>query len=295
MQLKPIEIVRGITRDEFNTRFVETKTPVILKDFLAGSPALKLWDYPFFKQQAGELPVSVHGAEDAHHDKVSSLPDAKMKFGEYLDLIQKGPNESRLFLFNLLLERPELKKHLVINKLVDNILTSLPFLFFGGEGSSVRYHYDIDMSHVFLSQFEGEKKVWLFSNDQSDLLYRLPYNFHGIADLRHPDYEKFPALQYLHGWECSLHHGDTLFMPEGFWHYIQYVTQGFSVSHRALSPSYRQKLVGLRNIFIIRRFDTAMRKIRKEKWFNYKTKVAFKRANKAIEKVKSREPFYSES
>jgi len=69
------------------------------------------------------------------------------------------------------------------------------------------------MSHVFLSQFEGEKKIYLFENNQSKFLYKLPYNFHGIADLRNPDYEKFPALKYLNGWEYTLKFGETLFIP----------------------------------------------------------------------------------
>jgi ribosomal protein L16 Arg81 hydroxylase len=34
------------------------------------------------------------------------------------------------------------------------------FMFFGGEGS-VRNHIDIDMSHVFITQFQGIKRIWL--------------------------------------------------------------------------------------------------------------------------------------
>ncbi len=289
MELIPVERIEGLSKEEFTEIYIRTSTPVILKDFLAGSPALSLWNYDFFKREAGTLPVSVHGMENAHQDKAKSEPVARMSFAEYLDFIESTPTESRLFLFNLLLERPEFRKHLTVKKIADNILTSLPFMFFGGKGSSVRYHYDIDISHVFLSQFQGVKKVWLFPKEQSDLLYRLPYNFHGIADLRDPDLDKYPGLKYLKGWECSLHFGETLFMPAGYWHYIQYETQGYSVSHRALSSSYRDRLIGFRNLVFTRRFDDLMRKIRKEKWFEYKTKVAFRRAERAINRQQSRQ------
>jgi ribosomal protein L16 Arg81 hydroxylase len=286
MYLKQIGSIEGLSKQQFKRDFIKTKMPVIIKDFVNESVALNKWDYNYFKQVAGDRIVEVHGSEDAHPDKVTSIPDAKMPFKEYLDLIEQNKSEARLFIFNLLLEKPELQKDLSVKKIAAGLISWLPFLFFGGEGASVRYHYDIDMSHVFLAQFKGEKKVYLFANDQSDLLYRLPYNFHGIADLRNPDYNKLPGLQYLKGWECTLKVGETLFIPSGYWHYIKYETQGYSISYRALSSSFFDKIVGFKNIFLVRRFDNTMRKLFKDKWYNYKKEVAFKRANTAIDELK---------
>ncbi|MFT3746779.1 MAG: cupin-like domain-containing protein [Agriterribacter sp.] len=283
MKLQPVQRIEGLTKQEFTERFVKTKTPVILKDFVKG-PALDLWNYDYFKEVAGDLMVPVHGSENAHPDMVKSAPIAKMKFGEYLDLIQSQPTESRLFLFNLLIEKPEIRKQLIFNKIADNILTWLPLMFFGGGGSSTRNHFDIDMSHVFLTQFHGEKKVTLFPNKASSLLYKLPYNFHGIGDMRNMDFEKFPALQYADGWEGTIRFGETLFMPAGYWHYIQYLTGGYSVSVRALS-SAKDRVTGFSNLVFTRNFDNAMRKILKDKWYNYKVKEAHSRAEKAIQKL----------
>ncbi len=281
MKLQALETVSGLSRKEFTDRYVRTKTPVVLKDFIGG-PALDTWNYDYFKELAGDHLVDVHGSENAHKDKLSSDPELKMPFREYLDIIQGGPSEQRLFLFNLLLEKPELRKQLHFNKIVDNLVTWLPLMFFGAEGSSTRYHYDIDMSHVFLTQFEGLKKVYLFPKEQSPLLYRLPYNFHGIADLKNPDYEKFPALKYLEGWECTIGFGETVFMPAGYWHYIQYQTGGYSVSVRAVSSSATDRLEGFRNLVLIRNFDYAMRKVFKDKWYQYKLKTAYHNASKTL-------------
>jgi len=286
MKLKPVTAISGYSRERFTTEFLETGTPALIKDFIhPDSEALQTWNYDYFRKVAGDVNVNVHSEENAHLDKATSQAGKTMHFAEYLDLIEQGPTVSRLFLFNLLRERPDLKKQLTINKLADNILSWLPFLFFGGEGSSVRYHYDIDMSHVFLTQFQGVKKVWLFPNDQSDLLYRLPWNFHGIADLRDPDYVTFPALRLLNGWECTLSFGDTLFIPSGYWHYIQYETAGYSVAYRALPVSLVKRAVGVRNIFITRRFDDAMRNLLGKKWFDYKMKTAYRRADRALKAI----------
>ncbi|MBW8685719.1 cupin-like domain-containing protein [Chitinophaga rhizophila] len=286
MHLKPVKAISGYNREQFAAEYLETGIPVLIKDFIdPDCEALKKWDYDYFRQQAGDVMVEVHSEENAHLDKATSQPAEKMKFGDYLNLIESQPTVRRLFLFNLLRERPDIKKELAVRKIADNLLTWLPFLFFGGEGSSVRYHYDIDMSHVFLSQFQGVKKVWLFPNEQSDLLYRLPWNFHGIADLRNPDYAAFPALSQLDGWECTLHFGETLFIPSGYWHYIQYETAGYSVAYRALPVSMLKRAVGVRNIFITRRFDDAMRKILGRKWFDYKMKTAHRRAERAVGRI----------
>ena len=98
------------------------------------------------------------------------------------------------------------------------------------------------------------------------------------------DFEKFPALKYANGGECVISFGETLFMPAGYWHYIQYVTGGYSVSVRALS-SARDRVTGFSNLVFTRNFDNAMRKLLKDKWYNYKVKEAYSRAEKAIQRL----------
>jgi hypothetical protein len=288
MQLKPIARVAGLSPETFRKRYIDTKTPVVLTDFLQGSAALAKWNYEYFKTLAGDTEVNLYGKENAFNDWVTSPPVARMKFGEYLNLIESEPTELRLFLFNLMQKRPELKQDLNFNDLSGGkILFWLPYMFFGGAGSSVRYHYDIDMSHIFLNQFQGEKRVWLFDQEQSELLYKLPWNFHGIADLKHPDYERYPALRFLQGMECTLNPGETLFIPSGYWHYIQYVTGGYSVSFRELPSRLGDKVAGFRNIFIIRAIDNTLRRIFRQRWFNYKIRAAETRANRAIQRLRS--------
>lgn len=279
MQLQPIQTTEAITSQDFINAYFKQATPLVFQNFLQDRSILTKWTYDYLTEKAGNVVVDLYGREDAFNEWVTSPPVDKMKLSHYLALIRSQPTDLRLFLFNLLKKSPELKQELQINDITNGkILSWLPFMFFGGKGSSVRYHYDIDMSHVFLTQLHGVKRVLLFPLDQSAQLYRLPYNFHGIANLGDPDYAYYPALRRLHGYECILHPGDTLYIPSGFWHYIQYVTDGYSISYRALSESYWQRLLGLRNIFITRRFDNLMRRLFKEEWYTYKVNMAFRRA-----------------
>ncbi len=275
--------------ETFINNHMKPGLPVILKDFVSPeSPAFKKWNYEYFKEIAGSQRVNIYGSELDSLDKVASEPIEQTTFSEYLDLITTTPTEHRLFLFNLLKIKPELKNDLLYNDVTGGkILKWLPFMFFGGEGSVTRNHIDIDMSHVFITQFQGIKRIWLFPWEQSDFMYKLPYNFHSLAQIKNPDYRKYPALLYLNGYEAILHPGETLYIPSGWWHYIQYDTEGYSVSVRALPSSPLEKWRGFKNLVITRHFDNIMRRLFKDKWFRYKVKTATERGTKASRKQRS--------
>lgn len=290
MKLKEIGRIRNYNSEEFTSKFMKPNIPVIIEDFIdAESPALKNWNYDYFKEIAGNNEVDVYGEEIHSLDRAASKPLARMKFSEYLDLISREKTKYRLFLFNLLSIKPELKKDVIYKDITKGkVLSWLPFMFFGGQGSNTRNHVDIDMSHVFLTQYQGIKKVWLFPLSQSDLIYKLPYNFHSIANLKTSSQEEFPGLKYLDGYEAVLKPGQTLYMPSGWWHFIQYETEGFSISVRALPFQLIEKWRGFKNLVITQHFDNLMRKIFKEKWFNYKVSIAKKRAQTAIDRIEGK-------
>ena len=101
-------------------------------------------------------------------------------------------------------------------------------------------HYDIDVSHIFLTQFHGRKRVMLVAPEQTKRMYKLPLSFHAHEDIdwRNPDYDRFPALRGVKGMGGVLEHSETLFMPTGWWHYMEYLEGGFAISLRAIaSPS----------------------------------------------------------
>ncbi|AZA80015.1 cupin-like domain-containing protein [Chryseobacterium sp. G0186] len=289
MQLIPVQKIKKEVSRTFINEYMKPKIPVILEDFVdPESPAFTKWNYDYFKEIAGNHHVDIYGSELDSIDRVASQPIDQTTFSDYLDLIDSAPTEHRLFLFNLLNIKPELKNDLFYNDATNGkILKWLPFMFFGGQGSSTRNHMDIDMSHVFITQFQGIKRIWLFPREQSDLMYKLPYNFHSLSNIKKPDYRKYPALLYLNGYEAVLHPGETLYIPAGWWHYIQYETGGYSISVRALPSSFLEKWHGFKNLIITRNFDNMMRNIFKEKWFRYKVRIAHERGAKAAKKQRS--------
>ena len=164
---------------------------------------------------------------------------------------------------------------------MNGFLNRFPFLFFGGQSSKVGLHYDIDLSHVFLNQFHGRKRVILFAPDQSRHLYQHPFTVASFVDTQKPDFDQYPALRQAKGYECILHPGETLFIPSGFWHSVKYLDGGYSMSLRA-NESWLRRSKGLINIashFVI---DRSMNRLFGQQWRNYKTQIAKRRAEKLL-------------
>ncbi len=153
-------------------------------------------------------------------------------------------------------------------------------MFFGGQGARVDLHYDLDCATIFKTQFQKRKKVILFAPDQGDYLYQHPFTVQSEVRLDQPDFEKHPALKRAKGFETTLHHGETLFMPHLYWHYMNYVDGGFSISLRRHSLYTRSR--GMFNIarhFVV---DKGMNHVLGDKWTNIKASLAQKRAQAAL-------------
>lgn len=283
MKLYPIEKVENLTREEFQKHFYIPQKPVIFSSFSKSWKARDLWTYEFFKRDAGNVKVDVFGSWTKNHPtKITRTPQKVMPFREYLSLIEAGPTEYRLFLFDLFKHKPQYREHFNFPEVASGWVKTHPFLFFGGEDSDVRLHFDIDLSNVFLTQFEGEKRVVLFSPDQSHLLYKQPFSSHSNVDMRNPDYEKYPAIHKLVGLEGNLKRGDTLFMPSAYWHYIHYTTSGFSMALRTLNSSYAKKARAAYNVLVMKTLDDLMSKISDKRWSDYKLRKAKESAEKAL-------------
>lgn len=285
MQLKAVDVVDSIEPEEFYQRYVKTLTPVKLTNYAKDWPALQKWTYAHLKEIAGQHKVKLHGAwQDNEPTKIEMPAVKEVPFSEYLDMLENDvPSDLRIFLFNLFKLEPSLLKDFSFTPIMDGYLEDYPYMFFGAAGSDVRLHYDIDLSNVFITQFGGTKRITLFDQDQSKYLYKLPFTTHSAADLRNADYEKYPALQLAKGWQTVLEPGETLFMPAGIWHYIEYLDGSFSLSLRTLNPTRLGKIHGAYNVFVIRKLDEYFNKFYKNSWSDFKLKKAIERTNEIVE------------
>lgn len=283
-KLEPIPRVSGLDRATFEREFLKPRRPVVLEDFADNWVATEKWDMDFIRQIAGDHIVPLYDNSKVDYSKKVNEPIAEMRMAEYLDLLESGPTELRIFLYNIFKHIPELCNDFEVPDWAPRVLKQFPMMFFGGEGSNVFLHYDIDMSHVFHTNFVGEKRAILFDPKYKKDLYRIPFGVHNVEDIDidNPDFDRWPALKNVSGMEAELHHGDTLFMPGGWWHYMKYLSGSFSLSLRALDPSPVRKLQGLYNVTVMRQLDNIARKVGGQSWIEYKDRWAVRRAEKGL-------------
>ncbi len=284
MNLVPVSRASNLDAEGFKRQFLQPEQPAIITDLMKDWPAKEKWTLPFFKKKYGHLQVPVYPANSVRSGKKYMSPDRLMRLSEYIDHIQRGDSGLRIFLFNILKAAPELQNDYQIPTILDGFYRGFPFTFFGGAGARTPMHYDIDMSHVFLNQFEGSKKVILFSPNQSKLLYKQPFTVSSHIDVDKPDYDKYPAMKHLKGYICTLNPGETLFMPSGYWHDIVYLNPGFSMSLRS-NQFITRKVKGAINIATHYVVDKGMNRLLGKKWKKIKEDVAETRANRAMQFV----------
>ncbi|GAO42142.1 hypothetical protein FPE01S_01_11550 [Flavihumibacter petaseus NBRC 106054] len=282
MHLNTVDTVESITAADFKKHYYEPMRPLIIRGLAKDWPAYTRWNWDYFKQALGNVEVGVYNNIKSDAYTPINKADDYMLFGDYLDMVRRGPVELRIFLFNLFTHAPSLTHDFDWpDQLMKGFVKRFPMLFVGGQGSVTHMHFDIDLSHILHTQFIGRKRVLLFPYEEQTNLYRKPWevlsfaNFEKYYDPLNSkiDLDKFPALQHAKGYDFILEHGDTLFMPAGYWHHMEYIDSGFAMSLRALQNTVGGKLKGAWNLFGMRNIDTLMKKTAPEWWYNYKKKI----------------------
>lgn len=290
MQLAPIPVFEQVDPLLFKEEFYEEQKPVVIKGLAKEWPAYHKWNWTYFKELVGHTRVGLYNniKSDAY-TPINTADDYKT-FGEYIDTISRGPAAWRIFLFNIFDHAPQLVKDFTWPEhLMKGFVKKYPMLFVGGATSITHMHFDIDLSHILHTQFAGRKRVLLFPYGEQHKLYRKPFEVLSLADFSNYysdkskiDYKLFPALKRARGYEVTLEHGDTLFMPAGYWHHMEYLDSGFAMSLRALQPSLTGKLKGAWNLFGMRSIDTVMKKTVPHWWYDTKKKAIFEKARKEL-------------
>lgn len=279
-----IDRIENISRADFQRLYMKPQKPVIIKHLFGKNSKVYGWSFNYFLNELGHLEVGVFDDENEKQQDAQSYKRAnlKMKFGDYLQLIQDKPTTKRLFLFNVFKHKTELLKDFKFPNIADKVLTFLPLAFFGGKGAITRIHRDMDNSCVFLTELVGYKRIVLFDPKYSKLLYQYPFSTHTSIDINNPDFEEYPGLKYIKGFDIILEPGDTIFMPAGWWHHIEYNTAGLGFAMRSLSPYLKDRLLGIWQVGIMTHIDEILIKVFNQKWFNWKKERVIKNAQKEI-------------
>ena len=287
MQLQPVDKVEQIDPREFKEKYYNTKKPLVITGLAKQWPGFNKWNWDYFIDVVGDKEVGVYNNIKSDAYTPINTADDYMKFGDYLQKVKGGPLGLRIFLFNIFQHAPQLVNDFTWpEELMKGFVKKYPMLFVGGQGSVTHIHFDIDMRHILHTQFMGKKRVLLFPHEEQYKLYRKPWEVLSMANFANYnqdfDYENFPATKLAMGYEVILEHGDTLFMPAGYWHHMEYIESGFAMSLRAMQNDLGGKLDGVWKLFGMRSIDTLMKKTAPQWWYSQKKDKVHALAEKEI-------------
>ncbi|MFG6687969.1 cupin-like domain-containing protein [Mariniflexile sp. HNIBRBA6329] len=284
LNLQDIPRVKTITKEDFLKHYFKPQKPVVIECFIENWPAYSNWSLDYMKRVGGDITIPLYDDRPVDYKDGFNQPHAKMKLADYIDLLKREPTKYRIFLWNAIKEIPQLQKDFSFPDFGLRLLKGFPMLFFGGRDSYTFMHYDIDLANIFHFHFEGQKQIILFDQKQNKYLYKVPHALitREDIDFANPDFEKWPMLKNAQGYQTTLNHGEVLYMPEGYWHYMRYITPGFSMSLRAIARNPKNFSKAIYNIVVMRNFDNAMRRIQGQKWIDWKNQQAITKTHKNL-------------
>lgn len=289
LTLSPVERVGTVAKRSFLDEWRRPRRPVVLEQLTAAWPARRTWSLEYLKAVAGDRVVPLCGGP-ARDRAYQHAAVARMPLREYLHRLEHGEQSLRIFFVRVLTMLPELVRDFAYPDLGVRFVEHLSVLFAGGRRARVQMHFDVDFADVMLCHFGGPKRVILFAPDQTPYLYRVPFSFSARSDVapETPDYDTFPALARARGHVAELHHGDALYIPPGYWHYVLYDDIGFSLSLRTLPGTARDVLGALGNILVVRTVDGVMRKVIGQRWNDRNERRAVERVHRRLGLARSR-------
>lgn len=282
LYVEEVPRVKTISKKDFIENYVKPQKPVVIEELTKDWDAYEKWNLEYIAEKAGDKEVPLYDNRPTSTKYKFNEPHAKMKMKDYIELLKTKPTDYRIFLYSLLKEVPSLQKDFSYPKIGLKFLKGLPFLFFGGKDSKVFMHHDIDWANIVHFHFHGKKRCLIYPPSQTKYLYKVPHALISREDIdfSNPDFEKYPALKKAKGFVANLEHGEALYMPEGYWHYMHYLTPGFSMSLRSVARKPKHLARALYNVFFMRHYDNFMKKRKGQKWIDYKNEEAVRHTNK---------------
>ena len=254
----PIERVRGLSQHEFLAR-VRQRSPIVAEGAALDTAACRSWSLQSIRERVGDAVVSVglYGDDASDYYRVKR---EEMTVAAFVDRLSTRRFERVAYLFNhpscvfaRNASRPEL--HVGWGATVNERLTPLaadlpvpPFLLeedyvfamlsIGTSDNATSLHYDWGGPAKALIQVSGRKRVVLFPPSSAGAL-----SVHSMfdpsgpknvstsrGDLRAPDFDAFPRMREVVGFETELQPGDVVYWPSFWFHDVTNVGEDANVS-----------------------------------------------------------------
>ena len=222
-----LDVRNQVPYDEFVSRYLLPRKPVIFTDAISDWKAVSAWTPEYLKKKIGGRKVPFRGLPK-HQESFHALTE---------QMLQSTPENPGVYMQNVDIQRdlpeiysdvapriryasPDWKSSRLMPK--DWLFTNeIEASFYAGRGTCFPHlHYDYYGLDAFISQIYGEKEFVVFSPNDSPYLYSREDDplKSSIDDVENRNDDRFPLFRCATPVRFTLHPGETLYVPNGWWH-----------------------------------------------------------------------------
>jgi len=234
-RLAPAQVPRRerLSGDVFLEEHYRRNQPVIITGMLDDCVARTRWTLDYLSGHLGEREVEVQFGRDAdpNYELNSRAHRRRMPFGEYVELVRASGRTND---FYMTANNDESNRE-ALRELMDDLPPLAEYLnderrgffWFGPAGTLTPFHHDL--TNNFMLQIAGRKRVRLIAPCDIPHLYNQRHCFTPV-DGRAIDIQRFPMMANVPVIDCVLEPGEILFLPVGWWHFVEALDITITVS-----------------------------------------------------------------
>jgi len=233
-RLAPAEVPRRarLSGDAFLYDYYRRNQPVIITGMLEDCQASNKWNFDYLSAALGGREVEVQFGRDADADyELNSVAHRRrLPFADYVELVRNAgvtndfymtannDGQNKDALRELMADLPPLSEYLS---------EAGGFFWFGPAGTITPFHHDL--TNNFMIQVAGRKRVRLIAPCDTPNIYNQRHCFSQV-DGRAIDLQRFPLMANVTVIDCVLAPGEILFLPVGWWHFVEALDVSITVS-----------------------------------------------------------------
>ncbi|HMK90594.1 MAG TPA: cupin-like domain-containing protein [Methylocystis sp.] len=251
----------NLDAEEFREHYVKRRRPVLVKNALAGSSALSLWDFDYLRREAGASVVPLKTLSE------SEIKISHQRLSDYLSDLETFERRGTLAGSNAP-PPPAYLHDIPLTALLPGAqeeLAGFPKDYFpawyrsrwpqfaqafvGPTGSLTPLHFDCLLTHNLFFQVRGRKRFVLMAAEQIKYCYRHHWRWCEV-DVEAPDLERFPLYREARPAEVVVEPGDCLYFPPGTLHHVRSLDAAlsFNIDWHTKDSAADGVLAGLRGM-----------------------------------------------
>jgi ribosomal protein L16 Arg81 hydroxylase len=230
-----IERRHKLSREEFYQEYYFLNRPVIITGVMDDWAALSKWNFNYFKENFGSRVVNIQSGRNSN--PIYEIEQTTLRVDTtFLDLIERIENadvsndfymtanntsKNREALAELWSDIGRIPDYLDENSQADG------FLWIGPTGTRTPFHHDL--TNNFLAQVMGQKRIELIHPCEFHNVYN---HLHCYSRIGAPpiDFQQYPLMQGVPISVCELNPGEMLFLPVGWWHYVEGISPSVTMT-----------------------------------------------------------------